>query len=92
MVKLEKDYVFDGPHGQHNLKALLGGRRQLMVYQFMFNPAWDQGCSGCTGLLDALGDLSLLSERDTTFVVVSRALLAQLEAYKALKGWSIPLT
>ena len=89
MVKLEKDYVFDGPHGRPNLKALFEGRRQLIVYHFMFDPSWDKGCSGCTGFVDALGNLSLLNERDTTFVVVSRAPLAKLEAYKALKGWNI---
>ena len=89
MVKLEKDYVFDGPHGRPNLKALFEGRRQLIVYHFMFDPSWDKGCSGCTGFVDALGNLSLLNERETTFVVVSRAPLAKLEAYKALKGWSI---
>src|ERR1700675_3834412 len=82
MVKLEKDYVFDGPQGQQNLEALFGGRRQLIVYHFMFDPAWDKGCSGCTGFIDALGNLSLLNARDTTFVVVSRAPLAKLEAYK----------
>src|ERR1700688_4824407 len=89
MVKLEKDYVFDGPHGQQNLRAIFGGRRQLIVYHFMFDPAWDKGCSGCTGFIDALGDLSLLNKRDTTFVVISRAPLAKLVAYKVQKGWSI---
>jgi predicted dithiol-disulfide oxidoreductase (DUF899 family) len=90
MVKIEKDYVFDGANGQQNLKALFDGRRQLIVYHFMFDPAWDKGCSGCTGYVDALGDLSLLNDRDTTFVLVSRAPLAKLEAYQAQKGWSIP--
>jgi predicted dithiol-disulfide oxidoreductase (DUF899 family) len=89
MVKVEKDYAFDGPHGKQNLKDLFDGRRQLIVYHFMFDPAWDKGCSGCTGFVNALGDLSLLNKQDTTFVVVSRAPLAKLEAYKALKGWGI---
>jgi predicted dithiol-disulfide oxidoreductase (DUF899 family) len=89
MVKIEKDYAFDGPHGDQNLKDLFDGRRQLIVYHFMFDPAWDKGCSGCTSFVNALGDLSLLNKQDTTFVVVSRAPLAKLEAYKALKGWSI---
>jgi predicted dithiol-disulfide oxidoreductase (DUF899 family) len=89
MVKLEKIYSFDGPHGQLTLKDLFAGRRQLIVYHFMFDPAWDQGCSGCTGYIDALGDLSLLEERDTTFVVVSRAPLAKLEAYQELRKWRI---
>ena len=49
MVKVEKDYVFDGPHGKQNLESLFDGRRQLIVYHFMFDPTWDKGCSGCTG-------------------------------------------
>src|SRR5450432_4409458 len=89
MVKIEKDYVFDGPNGKQNLKALFDGRRQLIVYHFMFDPASEKGCSGCTGFVNALGDLSLLNKRDTTFVVVSRAPLPKLEAYKSEKGWDI---
>jgi predicted dithiol-disulfide oxidoreductase (DUF899 family) len=90
MVKIEKDYVFDGPHGKQTLKDLFEGRRQLIVYHFMFDPAWEtHRCPGCTGWVDALGDLSLLAKRDTTFVAISRAPLSMLEAYKAQKGWSI---
>src|SRR6202048_2036505 len=89
MVKIEKDYVFDGPNRKQNLNALFNGRRQLIVYHFMFDPTWDKGCSGCTGFVNALGDLSLLKDRDTTFVLISRAPLAKLEAYKAEKGWTI---
>lgn len=89
MVRIEKGYAFDGPDGKRSLADLFDGRRQLIVYHFMFDPAWDKGCPGCTGFVDALGDLSMLNERDTTFVVVSRAPLAKLEAYKALKGWNI---
>ena len=89
MVKIDRDYVFDGPNGKQSLNDLFDSRRQLIVYHFMFDPAWDKGCSGCTSFVNALGDLSLLKDRDTTFVVVSRAPLAKLEAYKAKKGWSI---
>ena len=89
MVKIGKKYVFDGPNGKLDLKALFDGRRQLIVYHFMFDPTWEKGCPGCTGYVDALGDLSMLKDKDTTFVVVSRAPLAKLEAYKAHKGWSI---
>jgi predicted dithiol-disulfide oxidoreductase (DUF899 family) len=89
MVKIEKTYLFDGPNGTRSLQDLFDGRRQLIVYHFMFDPAWDKGCSGCTSYIDALGDLSLLNQRDTTFVVVSRAPLTKLEAYKAERGWSI---
>src|ERR1700730_11923489 len=89
MVRLEKDYSFEGPNGKLSLKDLFEGRRQLIVYHFMFDPAWEKGCSGCTGFVDALGDLSLLNKRDATFVVVSRAPLAKLEGYRAQKAWSI---
>jgi predicted dithiol-disulfide oxidoreductase (DUF899 family) len=89
MVKLEKRYSFEGPGGQRSLHNLFDERRQLIVYHFMFDPAWDKGCSGCTSFVSALGDLSLLNQRDTTLVVISRAPLAKLEKYKAEKGWDI---
>ena len=89
MVKIEKKYIFDGPNGKRSLAELFEGQRQLIVYHFMFDPAWDKGCPGCTSFVDALGDLSLLNKRDTTFVVVSRAPLPKLEAYKTEKKWSI---
>jgi predicted dithiol-disulfide oxidoreductase (DUF899 family) len=56
----------------------------------MFDPAWDKGCSGCTGFVNALGDLTMLNARDTAFVLISRAPLAKLEQYKAVQGWSWP--
>jgi predicted dithiol-disulfide oxidoreductase (DUF899 family) len=90
MVKINKVYFFEGLNGQKRLLDLFDGRRQLIVYHFMFDPKWDKGCQGCTGFVSALGDLSLLEKSDTTFVVVSRAPLAKLNAYKAEKGWTIP--
>jgi predicted dithiol-disulfide oxidoreductase (DUF899 family) len=90
MVKLDKDYVFEGTEGKRNLRELFDNHRQLIVYHFMFDPEWEDGCSGCTGYINALGDLSMLHARDTTFVAISRAPLAKLEAYKTKKGWSVP--
>jgi len=90
MVKIEKPYVFEGADGKQDFKSLFEGRRQLILYHFMFDPAWEKGCPGCTGYLNALGDLSMLNARNTTFVLVSRAPLAKLEAYKAEKGWRVP--
>ena len=90
MVKIEKEYEFDKPEGKRSLLDLFEGRRQLIVYHFMFGPDWEKGCMGCTGYVDAIGDLSMLAERDTTFTLISRAPLAKLEAYKASKGWSVP--
>ena len=90
MVKVDKNYTFDGPEGKRSLLDLFEGRRQLIVYHFMFDPEWEKGCGGCTNYVNALGDLSDLNARDTTFVLVSRAPLAKLVAYKAEKGWDRP--
>lgn len=90
MVRIDKEYSLDGPEGPRSLLDLFDGRRQLIVYHFMFDPEWNEGCSGCTGYVDALGDLSMLSDRDTSMVLVSRAPLAKLEAYKEKKGWTLP--
>jgi predicted dithiol-disulfide oxidoreductase (DUF899 family) len=91
MVKIEKNYVFDGPNGNLTLHDLFAGRRQLIVYHFMFDPQWEKGCPGCTLFVDALGDLSMLNERNTTLAVISRAPLSKLNAYKALRGWTLPM-
>jgi predicted dithiol-disulfide oxidoreductase (DUF899 family) len=90
MVKIEKNYVFDGPNGKRTLRDLFEGRQQLIVYHFMFDPQWEKGCLGCTLYVDSLGDLSMLNERNTTFAVISRAPLSKLSAYKALRGWTLP--
>jgi predicted dithiol-disulfide oxidoreductase (DUF899 family) len=90
MVKLDKEYVFEGADGKTTLLNLFENRRQLIVYHFMFDPAWDKGCSGCTGFVHALGNLSLLNDRDTTFVLISRAPREKLERYKAQQGWNLP--
>jgi predicted dithiol-disulfide oxidoreductase (DUF899 family) len=89
MVKVDKQYRFEGPGGNTGLTDLFDGRSQLIIYHFMFDPEWDRGCSGCTQFINALGDLTMLNERDTTFAVVSRAPLARLESYRALMGWGI---
>ena len=88
MVRIEKDYVFEGSDGKKSLRDLFEGRPQLIVYHFMFDPAWEKGCPGCTGFVDALGDLSMLAARKTTFALISRAPFAKLEAYRKLRGWN----
>src|SRR5215813_11296179 len=89
MVKVEKGYEFEGPNGKVRLKNIFDGQRQLIIYHFMFDPAWEKGCPGCTAFVDALGDLSMLGKRDTAFAVISRGPLEKLEAYKKSKGWDI---
>jgi predicted dithiol-disulfide oxidoreductase (DUF899 family) len=90
MVKLEKSYTFDGPEGKRSLSDLFDGHRQLIVYHFMFDPAWDSGCDGCTGFVNELADLSMLPARNTQLVLISRAPLDKLLAYKARMGWERP--
>jgi predicted dithiol-disulfide oxidoreductase (DUF899 family) len=90
MVRITKDYTFTGPDGAVRFPALFEGRRQLIIYHFMFDPRWDAGCPSCTWYVDALGDLSMLHKRDTTFALVSRAPFTKLAAYQAQRGWSVP--
>ena len=90
MVKLDKPYHFRGRDGEFDLRGLFGNMRQLIVYHFMFDPAWDKGCPGCSGLVDALGDLSMLEKRNTRFVLVSRAPLEKLETFRRQRGWDRP--
>jgi predicted dithiol-disulfide oxidoreductase (DUF899 family) len=92
MVKIDKDYRFEGPGGTASLLDLFDGRRQLIVRHFMFDPSWDEGCSSCSAGADEISDglLEHLHARDTSMVVVSRAPLAKIEAYKASKGWTFP--
>jgi predicted dithiol-disulfide oxidoreductase (DUF899 family) len=92
MVEIEKDYVFDGPSGPVPLIDLFEGRPQLIMYHFMFDPEWEDGCPSCTAGTDELspGFFEHLRVRDTSYTMVSRAPLAKLERWKAKKGWDIP--
>lgn len=90
MVRIDKPYEFEGREGKVPFARLFDGKQQLVVYHFMFDPAWDNGCPGCTGLVKEIGDLSLLAERNTRFVLISRAPFAKLEKYREQRGWSVP--
>jgi predicted dithiol-disulfide oxidoreductase (DUF899 family) len=92
MVRVDKDYRFEGPDGPCGLLDIFEGRPQLIVQHFMFDPAWEDGCPSCTAAVDELSDglLRHLHTRDTTFALVSRAPLAKLERYKATRGWTVP--
>jgi predicted dithiol-disulfide oxidoreductase (DUF899 family) len=86
--KVEKQYVFDGPDGKESLADLFGGKSQLMVYHFMFGPDWPEGCPSCSFLADHFdGSVPHLAARDVRLVVVSRAPLAKIEAFKKRMGW-----
>jgi predicted dithiol-disulfide oxidoreductase (DUF899 family) len=91
MLRIEKDYRFDGPEGQTDLRSLFGPHSQLIVYHFMFDPSWDEGCRGCSYVMDnAEGSIVHLAARDTAFVAVSRAPLDKIEAFKKRMGWNFP--
>ena len=90
MVRIEKDYRFQGASGEVGLAELFGGCRQLIVQHFMFDPSWEKGCSSCTAASDELssGLLEHLHARDTAFAVVSRAPYDKLRPYQDSKGWA----
>lgn len=94
MVEIEKDYVFDGSNGRATLVDLFEGRRQLIIYHFMYAPdvdGWPKaGCPGCSFFVDQIGHLAHLHARNTSFALVSRAPLANLLTYKRRMGWTIP--
>ncbi len=94
MVRIEKDYVFEGPDGKANLLDLFEGRRQLIIYHFMFAPVvegWPEaGCPGCSFFVDQIGHLTHLHARDTSFALVSRAPLANIQRYQKRMGWTVP--
>jgi predicted dithiol-disulfide oxidoreductase (DUF899 family) len=84
-------YVFDGPGGKATLADLFGRRSQLIVYHFMFDPAWDGGCKSCSFVADNLsGALLHLGARDTAFAAISRAPLDKIQRFKQRMGWSFP--
>jgi predicted dithiol-disulfide oxidoreductase (DUF899 family) len=87
-VKVDKEYVFEGPGGGESLSDLFDGRDQLIVYHFMFGPDWEEGCPSCSYLADHFdGAITHLNQRDVTLVAASRAPLKTLEGYKARMGW-----
>src|SRR3984885_2991160 len=87
-AKVEKDYSFDGPGGKVTLVDLFEGRSQLIVQHFMFGPDWNEGCIGCSFKSDHVdGALAHLLHHDVTFVSVSRAPFAKIEAFRRRMGW-----
>jgi predicted dithiol-disulfide oxidoreductase (DUF899 family) len=94
MVKIDKDYVFEGSDGKASLLDLFDGHRQLIIYHFMFAPGvegWPSaGCPGCSMFVDQIGYLAHLHARDTSLVLVSRAPLAKINPYQKRMDWTVP--
>jgi predicted dithiol-disulfide oxidoreductase (DUF899 family) len=93
-LAVDKDYRFDGPHGQVSLLDLFEGRRQLIVYRAFFEPGvhgWPaHACVGCSLMADQVAHVAHLNAREITFVYVSRAPQADIERLKARMGWTMP--
>ncbi|HET9537837.1 MAG TPA: thioredoxin family protein [Mesorhizobium sp.] len=87
-VRVEKTYVFDTRDGKKTLAQLFEGRSQLIVQHFMFGPAWEEGCIGCSFAADHIESALLhIPHHDVSFVRISRAPLDKLEAYRKRMGW-----
>jgi predicted dithiol-disulfide oxidoreductase (DUF899 family) len=87
-VKVDKEYVFDAPEGKRTLSELFGDNSQLIIHHFMWRHDLDMGCVSCSLEADhAEGALVHLENHDVSYVRVSRAPLAKLEAYKKRLGW-----
>jgi predicted dithiol-disulfide oxidoreductase (DUF899 family) len=93
-LKVDQEYIFDGPHGTARLPDLFDGRRQLLLYRALFEPGvsgWpDHACVGCSLMADQVAHLAHLNARDTTLAFASRAPQADIERVKARMGWDIP--
>jgi predicted dithiol-disulfide oxidoreductase (DUF899 family) len=88
-VKIDKDYVFEGPKGKESLSDLFGGKSQLIVYHFMFQPDWTEGCKSCSLLADHYQPAILhLQHRDTNMVTISRAAIERIETFRKRMGWT----
>jgi predicted dithiol-disulfide oxidoreductase (DUF899 family) len=87
-VRVDKEYVFDGPAGTQTLADLFAGAHQLIVYHFMFSPEWDEGCPHCSFWADNFDGIPVhLRQRDVSFVAVSRAAYPKLAAFRQRMGW-----
>jgi len=88
-MRVEKEYRFDTPAGSRTLAELFGPHTNLIVYHFMFDPAWDEGCPHCSFWADNFNGIPVhVAQRDAGFTAVSRAPLSKIEAFRARMGWS----
>ncbi len=90
-LAVEEDYRFSSAQGESTLGDLFQGKRQLIIYHFMFDPEWEAGCKSCSFWADNFNGIDVhLQQRDIAFVVISRNALKVLENYQARMGWSFP--
>lgn len=89
-MEITTPYKLQGEHGSASLMDLFGDHRQLVLQHFMFHPDWDEGCDGCSMLVDHVGPLAHMHARDTTYAVVARAPIEKLMRFRDRMGWTLP--
>jgi predicted dithiol-disulfide oxidoreductase (DUF899 family) len=88
-VRVDKNYVFEGPNGKTSLDELFGEKSQLIIQHFMFGPDWDAGCKSCSFWADNFNGIVVhLRQRDIAFVAISQAPFDQIEEYRKRMSWS----
>ena len=88
-VKIDKEYVFEGVDGKESLADLFAGRKQLLIYHFMFGPDWEEGCPSCSFWADNYNGIDLhLAQRDTTLLAISNTSFEKIDAYRKRMGWT----
>src|SRR5436190_4139166 len=89
-VPVEKEYAFETAAGTKSLAELFDGRSQLLIYHFMFGPTYEAGCTVCSSIVDSIAPNAVhLAARDVTMLLVSRAPVEKLQAYKTRMGWGL---
>jgi len=88
-VKIDKEYKFNGPGGEESLSDLFAGKKQLVVYHFMYGPDWQEGCPSCSFWADNYNGIDVhLAHRDTTLLAISNTSLDNIDQYRNRMGWS----
>ena len=88
-LRIDKDYIFDGPNGRETLAQLFGDQSQLVIYHFMFAPEWEVGCKSCSFWADNFNGITAhLRQRDVAFAAIARAPLSKLQGFAKRLGWS----
>jgi len=88
-VKIDKDYVFESADGKESLADLFAGKKQLVIYHFMFGPDWEEGCPSCSFWADNYNGIDIhLAHRDTTLLAISNTSLEKIAVYRKRMGWT----
>jgi predicted dithiol-disulfide oxidoreductase (DUF899 family) len=87
-VRIEKEYVFDGPDGKVTLAELFGPHSQLFIKTFMLAPGQTRQCVGCSLEVDHVaGLLEHLNGNDVAYAVIAPAPIEEIEAMRKRMGW-----